>query len=275
MSVNEFVAWALSHAKRASVPNGAVLCVDPQNVGRDGEWEYLYGTTGRRVTQSLLDERYANYYSRKGWTRAEYDRATSGWIERGVTVCDCQGLEDYYSGSDTNCQGNWDRYCTDKGSIANITRPYVIGEAVFMRNSSGIMKHIGWVCGYMQDGDPLIVEERGLSYGCVVSRLSQRDFTHRGLMTKRYKYEGGINMATIIQHTSPMMQGNDIKALQAALNGLGYDCGTADGKVGERTMAGIAAFAAAHGGSGSASALPDTVKLLIKVGDKVYGTSLS
>lgn len=104
MSVNEFVAWALSHAKRASVPNGAVLCVDPQNVGRDGEWEYLYGTTGRRVTQSLLDERYANYYSRKGWTRAEYDRATSGWIERGVTVCDCQGLEDYYSGSDTNCQ---------------------------------------------------------------------------------------------------------------------------------------------------------------------------
>lgn len=101
MSVNEFVAWALSHAKRASVPNGAVLCVDPQNVGRDGEWEYLYGTTGRRVTQSLLDERYANYYSRKGWTRAEYDRATSGWIERGVTVCDCQGLEDYYSGSDT------------------------------------------------------------------------------------------------------------------------------------------------------------------------------
>lgn len=37
MSVNEFVAWALSHAKRASVPNGAVLCVDPQNVGRDGD----------------------------------------------------------------------------------------------------------------------------------------------------------------------------------------------------------------------------------------------
>lgn len=274
MNVISFVVWALSHAKRASVPDGAVLCVDLQDVGRDGEWEYLYGTTGRRVTQSLLDERYANYYSRKGWTRAEYDRATSGWIERGVTVCDCQGLEDYYSGSDTNCQGNWDRYCTDRGSISSITRPYVIGEAVFRANSSGRMVHIGWVCGYMPDGDPLIVEERGLSYGCVVSRLSQRDFTHRGLMTKRYKYGGGIDMATIIQHTSPMMQGDNIKALQAALNGLGYDCGTADGKAGTKTMAGIKAFVEAHSGLIDVPALPDTATLTVAVGDQTYSIEM-
>lgn len=65
MDVISFVRWALSHAKRSSVPDGAVLCVDLQAVGRGGEWEYLYGTTGRRVTQSLLDERYANYYGRK------------------------------------------------------------------------------------------------------------------------------------------------------------------------------------------------------------------
>ena len=81
-------------------------------------------------------------------------------------------------------------------------------------------------------------------------------------------------MATIIQHTSPMMQGNNIKALQAALNGLGYDCGTADGKVGKRTMAGVEAFVAAHGGLVGTPALPDTATLTVTVGDQTYSVKL-
>ena len=80
-------------------------------------------------------------------------------------------------------------------------------------------------------------------------------------------------MATIIQHTSPMMQGNNIKALQAALNGLGYDCGSADGKAGAKTMAGIAAFVAAHGGVGT-PVMPDTATLSITVGDQTYSVKL-
>lgn len=81
-------------------------------------------------------------------------------------------------------------------------------------------------------------------------------------------------MATIIQHTSPMMQGNDIKALQAALNGLGYDCGTADGKAGTKTMAGIKAFVEAHSGLIDVPALPDTATLTITVGGHAYSIKM-
>lgn len=51
------------------------------------------------------------------------------------------------------------------------------------------MKHVGWVCGFDSDGEPLVIEERGLSYGCVVTRLSGRGWTHQGLMTVRFAYE--------------------------------------------------------------------------------------
>ena len=81
-------------------------------------------------------------------------------------------------------------------------------------------------------------------------------------------------MAVVLQHTSPMMQGNDIKALQAALNGRGYDCGTADGKVGERTMAGVAAFVAAHSGLIDVPAMPDTATLTVAVGDQTYSIEM-
>ena len=81
-------------------------------------------------------------------------------------------------------------------------------------------------------------------------------------------------MAVILQHTSPMMQGDNIKALQKALNGLGYDCGSADGKAGAKTMAGIAAFVAAHGGLVGAPALPDAATLTITVGDQTYSVEM-
>ena len=44
--VTKFIEFALSHAKRASVPEGAKLLVPLNKVGVAGEWEYLFGTTG-------------------------------------------------------------------------------------------------------------------------------------------------------------------------------------------------------------------------------------
>ena len=125
-------------------------------------------------------------------------------------------------------------------------------------------------------GNGNVIEGVGRDEGVIEHNIDAKGasyWTHFG----RFKLfeEGGGAMAVVLQHTSPMMQGDNIKALQAALNGLGYDCGAIDGKVGERTMAGIAAFVEAHGRTDYPPELPDAVKLLIKIGDKEYGVSLS
>lgn len=189
-NVLEFVGWAASHASPARIPKGSKLCVALERVGEDGVWQYLYGTTGVRCTQSLLNRKFLSYYKPHGWTSAEYKIVTDGWVENGVTVCDCQGLEDYYSGADTNAKGNYANYCEEKGLIKEISRPFVYGEALFCGSKPSTISHVGWVAGFAPDGEILVLHERGIAHGCVIERLSKsgKDWTYRGLMTKRYEY---------------------------------------------------------------------------------------
>lgn len=191
--VLDFIRWGLTHAKPGSIPAGAKLLLPAEECGTD-PWEYLYGTSGKKVTQKLLDDKYQDPYKDWGWSRALYDRATAGWVAGGITVCDCQGLLDAYCTlvlgvkTDLSANGCFTKWCTDTGRLRDISRAYVIGEALFRANEYGTMKHIGWVCGFAADGEPLVLEARGLSYGCVVTRLSGRGWTHRGLMTRRFVY---------------------------------------------------------------------------------------
>ena len=81
-----------------------------------------------------------------------------------------------------------------------------------------------------------------------MSRLSKRNFTHRALMSKKFDYSEDADMPIILEDTSPMIQGEMIKSLQAALNGLGYTDSSGkklseDGKCGTRTMEAVTAFA--------------------------------
>lgn len=187
-NVTNFITWALKRAKKSTVPSKAVLAIDRALVGSEGEAEYLWGTSGRTVTQSLLDARWKSYYKPNGWTETDYKEITEGWVAEKKRVSDCQGLLDWYLGNDTNANGNYRNYCTDKGLCAAISRPYVIGEAVFNGTDSK-KTHVGWVCGFMPDGEALVVEERGLAYGCVITRMSKRKWKYRGLMTKKFSYE--------------------------------------------------------------------------------------
>jgi len=189
-SILGFLRWAMGHASPARIPAGSTLCIPPGEVGIDGKWEYLYGTTGHKCTQALLDKKYNQYYKGWGWSRAEFAAATAGWVSRGVTVCDCQGLEDYYSKADTNAKGNYANYCTDKGRISSIQRPYIYGEALFVGGSASSINHVGWIVGFAPNGEPLILHERGLSHGCVIEPLSAsgKAWKWRGIMGKRYDY---------------------------------------------------------------------------------------
>lgn len=191
-NITAFISWALTHVDPASVPQDAVLPVPASSVGTQ-PWQYLYGTIRTKTTQSTLDSFYNNHYSEQmnAW---QYSMLTEGWSRTGYAT-DCQGLLDawltYEQGesTDINVQMNYDYWCTAKGAIEDIDRPFVVGEALFERSeATGKMTHIGWVCGFDGEGHPLSVEARGISYGVVVTRVDHRKWTYRGLMTKVFSY---------------------------------------------------------------------------------------
>ena len=255
-NVLNFIRWALTHVNPDTVPSGAVLVGGTAtNVGAE-PWHYLYGTVRAKTTPSRIMERWENYYSSHGWSQESYNNATSG-MQPDDYATDCQGLLDAYltyelgEKTDVNADYNYREWCADKGRISEIERPYELGEAVFIANSKGKMLHVGWVCGTDSDGEPLVVEARGLSYGVVVTRLEDRAWTHRGLMTKKFDYKEDKPMATKFEVVSPMLRGDSITAMQRALNANGYtdDNGNTleeDGKWGSKSQAAFRKLLEAH-----------------------------
>ncbi len=254
-NVLDFIRWALIHVNPNTVPSGAVLANGTaSNIGTE-PWHYLYGTVKSKTTAERIEERWRNHYS-KTWTREAYDRATA-CMSPGDFATDCQGLLDAYltyelgEKTDVNADYNYCKWCTGKGKISEIERPYELGEAVFMANSRGKMSHVGWICGLDSDGKLLVVEARGLSYGVVVTRLETRPWTHRGLMTKKFDYKEKEPMATKFEVLTPMLRGDGIAAMQRALNANGYtdDNGNAleeDGKWGSKSQAAFRKLLEAH-----------------------------
>ena len=222
-NILDFIKFALSHAKPATVPKGAEI---PFPVGDAGVWEYLWGTRGQVCTDKLLDARYDSYYREHGWERGEYDTVTKGWVERGVHVTDCQGLLDAYLGNDVNANTDYVSYCTEKGACDKISRPYVIGEAVFMGTATK-KTHVGWVCGFDKNGNPLVVESRGLKYGVVITKLFGRGWDYRGLMTKKFTYgdapvQPNPDVFIFYRALKKGMRGQDVIELKKLLIDKGY-----------------------------------------------------
>ena len=254
-NILDFICWALTHVNPNTVPSGAVLANGTAtNVGAE-PWHYLYGTVKSKTTAARIEERWRNHYS-KTWTREAYAHATAAMSPDDYAT-DCQGLLDAYltyaqgEKTDANANYNYRKWCTDKGKISEIERPYKLGEAVFMANSRGRMSHVGWICGLDLDGELLVVEARGLSYGVVITRLEDRPWTHRGLMTKKFDYKEKEPMATKFEVLSPMLRGDGITAMQRALNANNYtdDNGNAleeDGKWGSKSQAAFRKLLEAH-----------------------------
>ena len=241
----DFIKFALTHAKRESIPKDARLPIDIEECGLE-PWEYLYGTTGAPVTMDLLEERFKNFYSKRGWSREAFDIATENWAALKRRCTDCQGLLDCFLGTDVTANYCYSAWCTERGAISEIARPYEIGEALFCINGEGRMNHVGFVCGFL-NGEPLAVEARGIRFGVVVTRFAERPWTHRGLVTVKLSYDDEYRDEPIVLKVEkPMIQGKMILNLQKALNALGYYCGTPDGKCGKITMSGVSAFALAH-----------------------------
>ena len=247
--IENFIKWALTHVKRSTIPLDAKLPLPIAQCGTD-PWNYLFGSVRVMTTQATIDYYFNNHYKNK-MTRADYDAITNSWSRTGYAT-DCQGMLDAYltyvcnEKIDINAHMNYTLWCTDKGTIASINRPYVIGEAVFMCSTkSKKMTHVGWICGFRANGEPLVVEARGIAYGVVVTELSKRNWTHRGLMTAKFDYtkpkEEPKPMSTIkFEKTNPIKTGEPYLAMQKALNAAGYTDATGkvlveDGKWGAKS----------------------------------------
>lgn len=224
-NVHDFIAWALTHAKRAAEP-----------------WQYLFGSVRVQTTQDTLDRYFEQHY-KKQMSRARYDQLTADWDRNGYAT-DCQGLCDAYltyecnDPTDINADMNYNGWCTDKGLISAIEREWVVGEAVF-RTDGQRMTHVGWICGFDADGCPLVVEARNIFYGVVVTRLYDRDFTHRGLMTKKFEYE--VKPMVKFEVVTPLHTGWAYTKMQDALKAAGYTDADGnelevDGKWGKRSQ---------------------------------------
>ena len=225
-NILDFVKFGLSHANPSTVPTGAVM---PYSVGDDGVWRYLYGAHGQVCTQALLDRAYTSYYEKHGMSREEFDKITKGWVENGYRVCDCNGLLDAYEGFNVNCQTTYSKYCSYKGKVDEIDRPFCFGEAVFMGTSTK-KTHIGWVCGFDKNNNPLVMESRGIKYGVVITKLYGRDGDYRGLMTKLFNYgESPVqpepSVFIFYRSLKKGMKGQDVIELKKLLIAKGYKDG--------------------------------------------------
>lgn len=227
-SVIDFVKWALTHAAGASIVACAMYPLPLADIGRE-PWHYLYGTTGTHTTKQTLDERFKNYY-KNSYSWEEYCKITADWIASDFAT-DCQGLLDAYltyecgESTDINADMNYRDWCDNKGEIKKITRQYVLGEAVFIARDNGKMKHVGWICGFMPDGEPLVVEAKNIRYGVLITRLSAGNWTHRGLMSKKFEYPAEpatVGSKIEFAMRTPYLRGTAYSKMQDALDSAGY-----------------------------------------------------
>ena len=203
---------------------------------------YVWGAQGERVDNRPNLEKWVR---RKETSRREADRALT-YIKKAAKTplyaFDCSGLIIHWLrdikgliDSDTNAQGLY-RQCTQKGKLgAWQMQP---GDFVFRYSfAKGKMAHVG-----VYVGNGIVIEAKGRDYGVVNLHLSFGGWTHQG----RHPALAEDTAPTVFKLTSPMMRGENVKAMQAALNACGYDCGKADGICGKATMTAVRAFATAH-----------------------------
>ena len=90
--------------------------------------------------------------------------------------------------------------------------------------------HIGWVCGFDKNGNPLVVESRGLKYGVVITKLFGRGWDYRGLMTKLFSYaespvQPDPSVFIFYRNLKKGMKGQDVVELKKLLIAKGYKDG--------------------------------------------------
>lgn len=156
------------------------------------------------------------------------------------------------------------------------------GDLVFRyrdkdKSGGGTYKYIYHVGVYV--GNDKVIESKGRDDGVVLRGINAsgpaywNEYGRWDIISgaaKEDEPEQAVPAAPkIIELTSPMMRGDDIKALQTALNALGYDAGDADGIAGKNTIAAIRRFAGDYANAGGTE-LPEALQATVSVDGKIY-----
>lgn len=215
------------------------------------ECGYIMCAVGQNP-KTLSDWYFAGQYSGKQLNKAYY------WRDHAPRVYDCQGLADCYvsenvSKINVRARNNYADWCRTKGTgdIPNERKTY--GAAVFMYSTSaGYITHVGFLVRPVDEndisGDWYVVEARGVMYGVVTTKLSQRKWNRWGWMTKYFDYESTGDIPKTTTETTRILkngcEGDDVVELQKNLIELGYSCGLwgADGDFGDSTELALRRF---------------------------------
>ena len=214
---------------------------------------YWYGVYYRKCTESILKKKakqYPEHYTEKRMpTYREHIKAgqiagdcVNGAI-KGAVWSELGKREPVYGSHDcpdTNADGmfkkckNWGM---DWGTIDTI--PDKPGVAV---------RYSGHVGIYVGNGE--VVEWRGFAYGCVITKLAARKWTHWYEIPWTDYADAAKSESNYGTLGSRLLKkgrkGEDVRTLQKLLTQLGYSL-TADGDYGEKTESAVKAFQKAEG----------------------------
>lgn len=227
---------------------------------------YIMGAYGQNPRTGYLDLAVTEckaawkpggwYYSQ--YTDPEQHARALKWREQCVRVWDCNGLaEGVYqieTGVNINSKAryNYADWCDPKGEGLIPAARRVPGAAVFWGSKAAKIEHVAYLFEPVEPGKPegdwWLIEAKGVMKGVIKSRLSQRKPHYWGWMSAYYDYSGaGSETPTGVLQRGEV--GADVKAMQEALMGLGYDLGKwgADGDFGAATEAAVKIFQRDHG----------------------------
>ncbi len=221
---------------------------------------YVWGAQGETADEDFIRKMETSETNAKRALKLYNKRKAEGM--KPIKAYDCSGLivcyllENKLISGDSTAAGLY-------AKCAKITRDKLkAGDFVFRHNGTRI-HHIGVYIG----GD-MVIHSKGRDAGVVKEHI---DYNGENYWNKFGRFEllqkeGGETMETVIKKNTPLMKGEAIKKLQEALNALGYDCGTADGIAGDKTITAIKAFADRH----TTQKLPNCLSVSVQTGNKVY-----
>ena len=116
------------------------------------------------------------------------------------------------------------RAIPDKIKVSKVKK----GDFVF-HGTTEKKKHVGYVVD-----DEWVIEARGTAYGVVKTRIKERGWQFAARPDFWSEKQKPV-LTRELYYTNPMIHGDDVGLLQIKLNGMDYNCGTADGYFGKKT----------------------------------------
>lgn len=246
------------------------ILVTELKAARDRKDGYIMGSRGENPRTGYLDltvTKVRSSWKETGYYYTQYSgdqkKAALKWRKNCTRVWDCngmaEGIYEIHTGVNINSKArhNYAEWCDPKGKGQIPVEMRVPGAAIFFGTPASDIHHVAYLVEPVKNGHPegdwIVIEAKGVKYGVVQSKLSDRKPDYWGLMTKYFDYsdsEGDVPIPAPVEiHLGDRQlmngcEGNDVKELQSYLIRLGYDCGRwgADGDFGDATEAAVRKF---------------------------------